>query len=66
MHLNKINPLKKMIGRRIFVIQDFKKFEGYVGVVSNVKNENHFVVNDEENNSNIVNIFNVRSLPYEW
>jgi len=55
-----------MIGRRIFVIQDFKKFEGYVGVVSNVKNENHLVVNDEENNSNIVNIFNVRSLPYEW
>jgi len=66
MQLNKINPLKRMIGRRIFVIQDFKKFEGYVGVVNNVKNENHLVVNDEENNHNIVNIFNVRSLPYEW
>ena len=54
-----------MIGKKVFIISDHKKFNGYVGQIVSVINENTFeVMNDSIIEK--VNIFDVRSMPYEF
>jgi len=63
--ITKINILRKMIGKKVFVITDFKKYEGYIGFVSDIKDKDNLIVKSNDLNR-IENIFNIRSIPYEF
>lgn len=62
----KISYLKRMVGKKVFVIKDIQRCEGYIGYINDVKNEDSFIITNDNSESNIVNIFDVRSMPYEW
>lgn len=65
--LNNLFFIKKMIGKTVFVIFNYSKFEGYPCRIENVKNENSIsVFCFEKNVSATTSIFNIRSIPYEW
>ena len=65
MKQNKLSVLKKMIGKRVFVVSDYKKYDGYIGYVEDIKSENELLINNGTTSSKI-SIFDVRSIPYEF
>lgn len=54
-----------MIGKKIFVITNIIKCEGYIGTVYDVKDDENLVIRNNDEN-NIESIFNIRSMPYEF
>lgn len=65
--LNKDFFVKKMIGKTVFVILDYLKFEGCLCRIENVKNNDCVSVFCFEKNALLkTSIFNIRSIPYEW
>ena len=64
--INKLNILKKMLHKKIFVITDHEKCEGYIGYVQDIKDENNLLVKNQTESLSKVNIFDVRSIPYEF
>lgn len=65
MKQNRLLILKKMIGKRVFVVSDYNKYEGYVGHVEDVSSENELLINNG-NVLNKISIFDIRSIPYEF
>jgi ferredoxin-fold anticodon binding domain-containing protein len=61
---NKLFILKKMIGKKIVVIEDLAKFITWFGIVESVKDEETLVVKNENEESFNVSIFNIRN-PYQ-
>jgi ferredoxin-fold anticodon binding domain-containing protein len=65
MKQNRLLVLKKMIGKRVFIISSYDKYKGYVGHVEDVSSENELLVNSG-NSLDKISIFDVRSIPYEF
>lgn len=63
--ITKLSILKRMIGKKIFVITNIIKCEGYIGTVYDVKDDENLVIRNNDEN-NIESIFNIRSMPYEF
>jgi len=63
--ITKIGCLRKMINKKVFVISSIEKFEGYIGLVYDVKDENHLIIKSGEDTF-VENIFDIRSMPYEF
>jgi len=63
--ITKLSILKRMIGKKVFVITNIIKCEGYIGTVNDIRDDTNLVIrnNDEDN---IESIFNIRSIPYEF
>lgn len=58
---NKILFAKKMIGKRVAVIDDYKKSLYYYGIVESVSSEDTFVVKNEQDERKNVSIFDIRN-----
>lgn len=66
--MNKQNSLsinKRMIGKRVFVITDYIKYQGSIGIINNIINDKTFEI-EIDNDCKKVSIFDVRSMPYEF
>lgn len=63
---NKISILKKIIGRKMFIIDNIKTHTGYMAQIIDVKDENHVLIQNENSELIPINIFDIRSIPYEW
>jgi len=64
--ITKKSVLKKMINKKVFVITNFEKCEGYIGTVDDIKNEDHLIIKNDNSESKTESIFNIRSIPYEF
>lgn len=58
---NKLFHSKKMIGKRVAVISDYKNFSFWLGVVDSVKDENTFIIKNANDNLEEVSIFDIRN-----
>lgn len=63
--ITKLSVLKRMITKKVFVITDIEKCEGYIGTVNDVKDETNLVIRSNDTTT-IESIFNIRSIPYEF
>ena len=66
MKQNKLLTLKRILGKKMFIISNYEKFEGYVGVIEDILNETTVSVNDGSSSLKNVSIFDIRSMPYEF
>jgi len=62
---NSLNVNKRMIGKRVFIITDYLKYQGSIGIVTNVINDKTFEI-EIDNTNNKISIYDIRSIPYEF
>ena len=58
---NKIYYTKKMIGKRVAVIEDYETSNFWFGTVESIKDEQTLIVKNENEEKIEVSIFNVRN-----
>jgi ferredoxin-fold anticodon binding domain-containing protein len=57
----KLNILKRMIGKRVAVIRNYSTLEYFYGEVSEVIDETNVVIKNDKNESSKVSIFDIRN-----
>ena len=57
----KLNILKKMVGKRVAVITNYNTLEHFYGEVSEVIDEMNVIVKNDKNEDSKVSIFDIRN-----